>query len=184
MEVVNGRDDCLADEAWMLGHSRLLYFPTNFIDERNARIGFYGGTDHTGNGPCSTGFWVTETSGPAVFEALRERRTIACKRGKLAMWVDVGGHGVGSIASSAAPVAVDVRVASPVPLQCISLWRDGRYVEHRQVTGALVEIEFVDEKTEAGDHYYFVRVQSAPDEELLPVGPLVCYSSPTYLTVR
>ena len=178
MEVASGRADCLADEGWMHGRPIDLYFPVNFIHERGARIGFCAGSDHAGNSPSSTGFWVREVSGPGVFEALRERRTIACCRGKAAIWTRVDGQPMGSVVEAAGPVGIDALIASPVPIATVSLWRDDQWLEHRAVTGERVAVRFTDAPG-PGEHHYVVRAQSIADG--FPVGPLVAYSSPTYV---
>ena len=178
MEVASGRADCMADEEWMLGRPIDLYFPVNFIHERGARIGFCGGSDHAGNSPSSTGVWVWEVSGPGVFEALRERRTIACCRGKVALWTQVDGEPMGSVVKAAGPVGIEALIASPVPIATVSLWRDDRWLEHRAVTGDRIAVRFTDAPG-PGEHHYVVRAQSIADG--LPAGPLVAYSSPTYV---
>ena len=178
MEVASGRGDCLADQEWMLGRPIDLYFPVNFIHERGARIGFCGGSDHAGNSPCSTGFWVREVSGPGVFEALRARRTIACCRGKVALWARVAGQPMGSVVEAGGPVTIEAQIASPVPIATVSLWRDDRWLEHRGVTGDRIDVRFTDAPG-PGEHHYVVRAQSIAGD--LPVGPLVAYSSPTYV---
>ena len=178
MEVASGRGDCLADEEWMHGRPIDLYFPVNFIHERGARIGFCGGSDHAGNSPSSTGFWVREVSGPGVFEALRARRTIACCRGKIAIWTQVDGQPMGSVVEAAGPVGIEAQIASPVAIATVSLWRDDRWLEHRAVTRDRIDVFFTD-APEPGEHHYVVRAQSIAGE--LPVGPLVAYSSPTYV---
>jgi hypothetical protein len=183
MEVVSGRCDDLADEEWMLGWPKRLYFPTNFIRRCGARVGFYGGTDHFGAAASSTGFWVHDRTGPGVFDALRRRRTIACSRGKMALWMTANRLPMGAVASTARPVEIQVSVSSPLPLYRLSLWRDDGYIEHRDVEGATLEATFTDIGVGAGDHFYFVRAQShQPDTH--PAGPIVAYTSPIYLTIN
>ena len=150
----------------------------DFIHERGARIGFCGGSDHAGNSPSSTGFWVREVSGPGVFEALRERRTIACCRGKIALWTRVDGQPMGSVVEAAGAVVIETRIASPVPIATVSLWRNDHWLEHRAVTGDRIEDRFTYDPG-PGEHHYVVRAQSTADD--LPAGPLVAYSSPTYV---
>ena len=50
--------------------------------------------------------------------------------------------------------------------------------EHRAVTGDRVDVRFTDAPG-PGEHHYVVRAQSLADG--LPAGPVVAYSSPTYV---
>jgi hypothetical protein len=145
-------------------------------------VGFYGGTDHFGQAASTTGFWVRELTGRGVFEALRERRTFACRHGKLALWMETNGRPMGDIASTKRPMEIQVKIASPLPLYRLSLWRDDRYIEHRDVEGGTLEATFTDTDVEAGEHFYFVRAQSHQPESH-PAGPIMAYTSPTYLTI-
>ena len=77
------------------------------------------------------------------------------------------GEPMGSVVDVSGTVGIEAQIASPVPIATVSLWRDDRWLEHRAVTG------------DRGEHNYVVRAQSTADD--LPAGPLVAYSSPTYV---
>ena len=128
-------------------------------------------------GPAQTGFalplWSTALlrwagsawSAPrvvsaSVFEALRERRTIACCRGKVALWTRVAGQPMGSVVEAGGPVTMEAQIASPVPIATVSLWRDDRWLEHRGVTGDRIDVRFTDADAGPGEHHYVVRAQS------------------------
>ena len=78
---------------------------------------------------------------------------------------------------SAGPAGIGAQVASTVPIATVSLWGDDGWLEHRAVTGD--RIEPASPTTPDREHHYVVRAQSIADD--LPAGPLVAYSSPTYV---
>ena len=88
-----------------------------------------------------------------MFEALRARRTIACCRGKIALWTRVAGQPMGAVVEAVGPVTIKARIASPVPVATVSLWRDDRWLEHRAVTGDRIDVCFTDSGAGAGEHH-------------------------------
>ena len=185
MEALHSRGDMLATEEGMFGGPSDFPFPINFIEWKNARLGFIGGTDHHMRtlGACSTGFFTKEMTGKAIFEALRERRTYACAGGELGLWVTAGGVPMGQEGEASTPVEVSVSVSAPLPVETVSLWSDGGYIQHRKVNERQAVITFIDERREPGERYYIVRVQTQQTPEY-PKGPILGYSSPIYVTAR
>ena len=184
MEALHSRGDMLATEEGMFGGPSDFPFPVNFIEWKQAKLGFVGATDHhmSKMGACSTGFWVNELTGEGVFEALRNRRTFACAGGQIAMWVHCDGIGMGQVGRAQRPIEISVSLASPVPFERISLWSDGGYIQHREVNKKQVQLSFVDEKAGPGEQYYFVRAQTQQPPDY-PKAPIIAYSSPLYLTL-
>ncbi len=184
MEVLRGRGDALATVEGMFGGLSEFPFPVNFIEWKGAKLGLIGSSDHhqTKLGACVTGFWVPELTGEAIFEALRERRTIACANGKLAMWVSSGETAIGQVGEAKLPVEINVSVASPLPVERASLWTNGKWVQHRTVAEGEVDFSFTEHEACPGEHYYIVRVQTQTSTEY-PKGPIIGYSSPLWLTV-
>ena len=184
MEVVRGRGDMLATEEGMFGGLSEFPFPVNFIEWKGAKLGMIGASDHhmSKMGACLTGFWVSELSGEAIFDALRERRTIACANGKMSLWVQSGPVGMGQVGQGQSPVKIGVSVASPLPLDRISLWSDGRWVQHQEVEERQLDLTFVDDQAGPGEHYYIVRAQTRQSPEY-PKGPIIAYASPIWLNV-
>ncbi len=183
MEALHSRGDMLATEEGMFGGPSEFPFPINFIEWKRARLGFIGGTDHHMRtlGSCSTGFWVKELTGEAVFEALRERRTYACAGGELGLWATAGGVPMGQEGAAAIPVEISVSVAAPLPVETVSLWSDGGYIQHRTVNERQAVVKFTDVRRDPGERYYIVRVQTQQAPEY-PKGPIIGYSSPLYVT--
>ena len=134
-------------------------------------------------GACVTGFWVQELAGEAVFDALRHRRTIACANGKLALWLQSDGVTMGQEGSAHAPVTLTLSAASPLPIERLSLWRDGQWVQEARGLGEQVQHIFVDDDAGPGEHYYIVRAQSEQPADY-PKGPIIGYTAPIWLTVR
>jgi hypothetical protein len=134
-------------------------------------------------GACLTGFWVDEVSGEAVFDALRNRRTIACANGKLAMWVHSNGVGMGQVGRGESPVEIKASLASALPIGLVSFWADGRWVRHQVAEPGQTQLSFVDDRAGEGEHYYIVRAETQRSPQS-PKGPIIGYSSPLGLTIE
>ena len=184
MEALHSRGDMLGTEEGMFGGPSDFPFPVNFIEWKQAKLGFIGGTDHHMKtlGACSTGFWVRELTGESVFEALRERRTYACAGGEIGLWVRAGDVAMGQVGKARSPVEIRIEATAPLPIDRVSLWADGGYIAHRTIGSERADVTFMDDRTEAGERYYIVRVQTTQSPEY-PKGPIIAYSSPLYLTV-
>jgi len=185
MEILCGRGDRMATEEDMFGGITQFPFPVNFIEWKDAKLGLIGASDHhmTVLGACLTGFWVDEVSGEAVFDALRNRRTIACANGKLAMWVHSNGVGMGQVGRGESPVEIKASVASALPIRLVSFWADGRWVRHQVAEPGQTQFSFVDDRAGEGEHYYIVRAETQRSPQF-PKGPIIGYSSPLWLTIE
>lgn len=184
MEVLRGRGDAMATVEGMFSGLSDFPFPVNFIEWRNAKLGLIGASDHhqSSLGACMTGFWTKSVTGEAVFDAIRRRCTIACANGKASMWVKCGEVGMGDIGTASPPFEIDVSVAAALPMDRLSLWADGNWVQHQSFEEGQTDATFVVENPEPGEHYYIVRAQSVHSKDF-PKGPIICYSSPIWLTL-
>ena len=90
---------------------------------------------------------------------------------------------MGQEGEAGAPVEVEVSVSAPLPVETVSLWSDGGYIQHRTVNERQAVVTFNDERREPGERYYIVRVQTQQSPEY-PKGPIIGYSSPIYVTAR
>ncbi len=185
MEVICGRGDRLASEPWMWGGMTKFPFPVNFIEWRDARLGMVGASDHhmTALGASLTGFWVKEVSGAGVFEAMRRQRTVACANGKMAVWIESNGVGMGEIGVGERPVEIYVSAISALPIGTVSLWGDGRWLAHQEAEAGQTAFRFVDESAVSGRRYYFARVETRRSGDF-EKGPIIGYSSPLWLTLE
>jgi hypothetical protein len=186
MEVLHGRGDELATEPDMAGHTSPFPFPANFIEEQGAKLALIGGSDHHMSrlGSCVTGFWVSELTGEAVFAALRNRRTVACANGKLALWLHSNGVAMGQEGTvQAPPCTLTVSAAAPLPIERLSLWRDGQWIQEARGLGQQIHHTFTDVEAGPGAHYYIVRAQTEQPASY-PKGPIIGYTAPIWLTVR
>ena len=184
MEVICGRGDRLASEPEMWGGITKFPFPVNFIEWRDAKLGMVGASDHhmTLLGSSLTGFWVKEVTGEGIFEAMQNQRTVACANGKASIWIESNGVGMGEIGRGESPVEIEVRAVSALPVGTVSLWGDGRWMEHRKAEDGQTVFRFVDRDAGPGKHYYFVRVESRQQADF-EKGPIIGYSSPVWVTL-
>ena len=158
-------------------------FPANFI-QAGARIGLITASDHARGGRlkfCLTGFWVSEVTPQAVFDALRERRTIGSISGKMAVWLKAQEVEMGQVGNATSPVRLLAELASARPLKNIRLWRDGEWIAQKSLSSNAESVVLHDENASPGEHCYIVRAEAEPTVADLPV---VGYSSPIWLRVQ
>jgi hypothetical protein len=158
MEAMQTRGNVMTD-----GHKHFDLFPNNFLN-RGHKVGLIGGSDHSRcwgpNHFCLTGFWVRELTSQAVFEAMKQRRTLAMSNGKIAMWATLNGKPVGSEVTTEGPVRIQVDIACACPIERITLMRDGELLPWQEVNAPTARVELVDDSPEPGDHWYVVTAEA------------------------
>jgi hypothetical protein len=163
-------------------HEGLPAFPVNFLNA-GCRVGLVGGTDHSSDpGPnhfCLTGFWVDEVTPEAVWDGLWNRRTIALSNGKIAIWAECAGQGIGEQVRADGPVKVTAWLSSARPIKRVTLVRDGEILGWREIGGKEAKVELVDENPLSGEHWYSVtaEAESSPD---IP-RPVLGHASPFFV---
>jgi len=158
-------------------------FPANFLNA-GAQIGFVGGSDHSrGFGPnrfCLTGFWVGAPTPEQVFDALRDRRTVATANGKIALWAELDGARLGQSTAARAPVRVQVQASSATPIRRICLLRDGQCLEWRDTQERRLTLDLVDAAPGPGRHWYAVTAEA---ESAYGDPPVLAHASPFFVEV-
>ena len=166
-------------------------FPGNFLDA-GAKIGLVGGSDHsTGKSPnhyCLTGFWIEEYSIQGVWDAIVNRRTVACSNGKISLWTEMAGLPMGSEVSVQGTVSVRVRISAPRRIRRICLIRDGEPLEWTTVDSDSAEIELEDGGAKPGRHWYVATAEGESAFGDLPDGkgpaaPAIAHGSPYFVEV-
>ncbi len=179
MEAMQVRGNVLLGETQ--AHPGLPAFPTNFLNA-GCRVGLVGGSDHSSDfGPnhfCLTGFWVPELSAAAVWEALWERRTVACSNGKIAIWAECHGAPMGQSVTVDGEVRIKTALAAARPVRRVTLVRDGEILGWQDVNATSAELDLVDQPA-PGPHWYSVTAEgeSAPDLQR----PVLAHASPIFV---
>jgi hypothetical protein len=201
MEAMQIRGNIMLGEAqkerWVRAEN-MPRFPSNFLDA-GAKIGLVGGSDHsTGKSPnryCLTGFWVDDFSARGVWDAIVNRRTVACSNGKVSLWTEMEGMPMGSELSVGGAVSVGVRLAAPRKIRRVCLMRDGEILEWHRVDSCSIELELVDAAAPPGPHWYVVTAEGTSafqdaegDETDGPntghgPGAVIAHASPYFVTV-
>jgi len=139
-------------------------FPNQFLDA-GFRIGLVGGTDHfRGQGSnhfCLTGFWVREVSPAGVWEALRNRYTIAMSDAKVAMSAILFGQPTGTAltVSSAGEIRVQLSVACARTIRRATLIRDGIVLPWVPVDANAATVILTDPDAPPGAHWLVPTVE-------------------------
>ena len=138
-------------------------FPSNFLDY-GAKIGLYGGSDHSRGGGvnsyCLTGFWVPEITPEAVWQALRERHTLAMSNGKVAIYPTLDGAVLGSAVTTAVPVKIRAQLSCARTIRRVCLIRDSELLTWGEVNDTSADIELVDDTAPPGRHWYVVTAEA------------------------
>jgi hypothetical protein len=163
-------------------------FPNNFLN-KGAKIGLVGGSDHSrGQGSnrfCLTGFWVHEVSSSGVFQAIRERKTIAASNAKIAVYAMLDGRAMGEGLEVSGSVRITCRLSSAKEIHRVCLMRDGRLLRWTDVGVTEATVQLVDEDVAPGAHWYVVTVDATlvePEPALYSPTDLV-HASPFFVNV-
>jgi hypothetical protein len=155
-------------------------FPTNFLNA-GARLGLVAGTDHCGGvGPNHfglTGFWLPEVTPEAVWQCLRERRTIACSNGKLAVWATLNDAIIGEEVTVGDRVRVQVELACARPIRRVCLLRNGEPVDWVPVEAETARMELTTSCFSPDPQWYSVTAEA---EGALADVPLLAHASPFF----
>jgi len=180
MEAMQGRANALLHEAE--GSPR---FPTPFLNA-GVKVGLVGGMDHYRRGPnhyCLTGFWVKDSSVDGVWEAIRNRYTIAMSDAKVAMATSCNGVPMGESVTVASAAELRVRLAATCarPILRATLIRDGDVLPWVTVDATSARLELIDPDASPGRHWYVptVEVRSAYG----PAAVGYCHASPFFVHV-
>ena len=139
-------------------------FPNDFLNG-GKKPGLYGGTDHyRGVGPnhyCLTGFWVKDFSPEALWESIKNRKTIAVSDAKIAMYATLNNHLFGEeVAVSKNEMIFNVSLSSARPVKRVCLMRDGELLEWVPVNKSVAQVELYDPDVKKGYHWYSVTCEA------------------------
>lgn len=177
MEAMQGRGNAMLGE--FEGSS---VFPTPFLNA-GCKVGLVGGTDHfrewAPNHFCLTGFWVKEVSPDGVWEAIRNRHTIAMSNGRVAMLTRAKGNPMGSTVSLEQDenFTLDLQVSCAHPVRRVCLIRDGELLPWVEVGAKTATLQLKDDAVPGGCHWYVATAEF--DTGYGDTG--ICHASPTFV---
>jgi hypothetical protein len=160
-------------------------FPNQFLNA-GCKVALLGGTDHYRSGPnhfCLTGFWVRDLTPAGVWEAIRNRYTIAMSDAKVAMTARLEGEPAGgSVAfDPAAPVTIRFSASCARPILRATLIRDGEVLPWTEVGKCMDTFDLVDANPPPGRHWYVPTIEVGTAYGEGDVG--YCHASPFYVMV-
>lgn len=178
MEAMQGRSNNLLGQDGMAG------FPAIYLNH-GFKIGLVGGSDHfreteTVNRYCLTGFWVRERSEAGIWEALRNRRTLAVSNAKVAIWATLEGREIGEEVTAAGPLRFQVALAAARPIQRVTLIRDGEVLPWTKVGTKHATLTLEDTTPAPGRHWYVVTAEA---DSAYPQAA-IAHASPIFVTVK
>ena len=178
MEAMQGRANNL------LGNNGKAGFPSNYLNH-GFKIGLVGGSDHfreteAVNRYCLTGFWVRERSAAGIWEALRNRRTLAVSNAKVAIWATLEGKSIGEEVAATGPLRFHVALAAARPIRRVTLIRDGEVLPWTAVGAKNAALTLEDKTSAPGRHWYVVTAEA---DSAYPQ-PAIAHASPIFVTVK
>jgi len=178
MEAMQGRGNNL------LGKDGKAGFPAIYLNH-GFKIGLVGGSDHfreteAVNRYCLTGFWVRERSEAGIWEALRNRRTLAVSNAKVALWATLEGKGIGEEVAAAGPLRFQVALAAARPIRRVTLIRDGEVLPWTAVGAQNASLTLEDKTSAPGRHWYVVTAEA----DSAYAQPAIAHASPIFVTVK
>ncbi len=182
MEAMQLRGDNMTELNWRVMSGPL--FPNNFLNA-GARISLLGGTDHANPpGPnhfCLTGFWVDELTPQAIFDAIRNHKTLAVSNAKTAIYPTLEGKPLGEEVDVTGAVRVSAQVSAGTKVERVCLMRDGELLDWVEVGAKKANVELVDENPSTGYHWYVVTAQT---QSVIARQPALAHASPFFVNVR
>lgn len=143
-------------------------FPNNFLNGEK-KVGVVGGSDHSTapgdpNAFCLTGIWIDEFTNEAMFEAIKQRRTVAAANGKVSVWATMNGRPIGSDVRVTPndELRIEADIISPHPLIKVSLLIDGEISDTRSFEDDVTEqhVTFSPNPPGSEYHWYSIHIQA------------------------
>lgn len=178
MEAMQGRENN------MLGKDGKAGFPSIYLNH-GFNVGLVGGSDHfretdAANRYCLTGFWVRERSEVGVWEALRNRRTLAVSNAKVAIWATLDGKGIGEEVTASGPLRFEVALSSARQIRRVTLIRDGEVLPWTAVGAKNATLTLEDKTPAPGRHWYVVTAEA---DSAYPQ-PAIAHASPIFVRIE
>ena len=131
------------------------------------RFGFIGSSDShralPGLGGALTGVFATELTPEALFEAYRQRRTVATQGQRILIDFRANDTFIGGESRCTGAPELTAHVQAPDPIEFVELLRDGICVHRVEPGASSCDVRFTDVAVQPGEHVYFVRAKLAGD---------------------
>ena len=149
---------------------------------KGGKTGFVKGTDtHEGKPAARTAVLATELTRPAIFEALKRRRTYAVSNARILLSFKVNGHDMGEEIEISGKPRVAVAIGGTARIVEIAIIRDGATIHARSPNAMKAEFEYVDDSFGSNSYYYLRVTQVDKDEH---GNPSQAWSSPVWVKQR
>ena len=179
MEAMQGRGNVMLEK-----REGSDLFPNSFLTA-GCKVGLVGGTDHfrewAPNHFCLTGFWVKEVSADGVWEAIRNRYTIAMSDSRVAMATTCKGIPMGSTVTikKGEVMRVSLQASCARTIKRAILIRDGEPLAWTEINAKTAALDLVDESVTPGRHCYVATVEVETGYGSDHVG--LCHASPYFV---
>jgi hypothetical protein len=146
---------------------------------KGGKTGFVGSTDtHEGKPAAKTAVLAKELTRPAVFEALRRRRSYAVFNARIVLDFKIDGHFMGEEIEIPGKPRIVADVKGTDTIVEVVIVRDGAVIHALNPKAQRVRLEYVDSAF-AGNSCYYLRVIQADKDE--HGNPSYAWSSPIWV---
>jgi hypothetical protein len=149
---------------------RLCIEESDFIRDHlaaGARFGFVAASDShralPGLGGALTGIYASDLTPEALYEAYRQRRTIATQGFRLFVDFRADEQFIGAQGRCQGAPTLISRVEAPRPIEFVDIVRDGVTVHTTKVGERTCATEWTDQATTSGEHSYYLRIKLIGD---------------------
>jgi len=176
--LVDGEVEANVEVASCWGRHMQRPFHVHEALARGRKFGFAGGSDDhravPGLAGAVTGVWAEELTPESIFEALRAHRTFMTAGGRAIAKSWIGDEPMGAAASGSDNPTVNLAFSAKVPVESVSLVRDGEAIEHwddlhdTTYFPVIENLSVSDEISDGREHYYYWEIKLAVPEFSYP----------------
>ncbi len=158
------------------------YRPKGFVWlawEKGYKLGVQAGSDHVSTHTSYAMALAEDYTRQGLVDAMRKRHTYAATSNIILdyrMQTDEGEWIQGDELAATAIPTVTAAIRGTSNIKEVAVVRDNRYVHTREGDGERMEFDFREQSLDAGEHYYYIRVEQEDGN--------VAWSSPIWVTKR
>lgn len=145
---------------------RICIEETDFIInmlKNGKRFGFIGSSDThrsvPGLGGAITGLYAEELTPESLFDAYRNRRTVATQGFFIYVDFKVGDIFIGGEGDLSSPPNIQAFVDAPETIDYVEIIRDGEMLFRTSPHSSDCQLSFKDDKARPGNHFYFLKIK-------------------------
>ena len=143
--------------------------------EKGLKLGVQSSSDHVSTHTSHGMVYVEELTRENIIEGIRARRTYAATDNILVDF-QINGHFMGAAFETRQRPKLEAKIAGTGPIRKVEVIKNNTYVHTQRGAGAQLAFTYVDNDVEAGEAYYYIRVEQENGE--------LAWASPIWVTYQ